>query len=567
MGLKEKFLAPSPKKMADKTLLPEETISLVEGRLKQAGTEIFKELRRVDKGRLGIPVYMSLYGTEGLSLTKRLKQMGKGSTEALAQASALMELVERYSLFKWVKKGDFRRGYLDGKETISVNKLLDSVEDPERDEEARRVAADFLSKIPFHLAKALALPQKREISIPFYWFWLLYEFNGSAAGNTYAEAAVQGLCELIERHASALSTWLPGPFEEVVLDELSAEVASLKEAFDRLGIKLFIRNFTFGLPVPTIGVLAYDPSTFPHRSEIVYTAGTATHPERALVRALTEVAQLAGDFDTDGKYLESGLPKFSNLEEAEIIIQAQGQVKLSELPNLWRADHAEELVLLTEALSQQGLESFFLDLAIPELNLPVVYVVVPGMHFRERLFLSPLYQLVRTLALYHPLEEALSLLEEIDQKIDRYYVSAYLGQLWMRKGLYEEACKAFEKALALAPPPEDEPAIYCQWAYAELQRGRYKSAEEVALKGVSRASLPELFNILGTAYFKQKRLPEALEAYMQAVELNPEGAVDYANVGACLVALGLKKEAERFFESAHLLDPTLDLEPYRKATL
>ncbi len=567
MGLEEKFLAASPKAVADKSLPPEETVARVKARLEEAGAGIFQELRRVDKGRLGIPVYMSLYGVQGLSLTGRLKQMGKGASEVLAQASALMELVERYSLFWWVKEGEFKRGRLGGQETISPSLLLDSVEDPLGDEEAVQIAAEFIPQVRFHLIKALALPQRREIYLPFFWFWLLYEFNGSAAGNTYAEAAVQALCELVERHASSLSTRFPGPFERIILEDLGPEATALKRAYERLGIRLFIRNFTFGLPVPTIAVLAYDPSTFPHRSEIVYTAGTATHPERALIRALTEVAQLAGDFDTEGKYLESGLPKFSSLEEAEKIIKFEGETSLSALPNLSREDHAEELSLLTEALLAQGFQTFLVDLALPRIGFPAVYAVVPKMHFRDRLRISPLYQLVRTVGLHHPLEEALLLLQKIDEKIDRYYVVAYKGQLLLRKGDYEGAQKAFKKALALDPEPADRPAIYYQMAYALLQIGDYQGAERIAREGLEEAMLPELFNILGTAYFKQKRVPEALEAYMQAIEHNPEGAIDYANVGACLMALGLKKEAERFFESAQLLDPELDLEPYRRVSL
>ena len=37
--------------------------------------------------------------------------------------------------------------------------------------------------------------------------------------------------------------------------------------------------------------------------------------------ALTEVAQLAGDFNTSGNYVASGLPKFTTLEEAEFVLQ------------------------------------------------------------------------------------------------------------------------------------------------------------------------------------------------------------------------------------------------------
>ncbi len=58
---------------------------------------------------------------------------------------------------------------------------------------------------------------------------------------------------------------------------------------------------------------------FPEKSEIVYTAGTTPDPEKALIRAVTEVAQLAGDFNTDSNYIASGLPKPLSMEEVDYL--------------------------------------------------------------------------------------------------------------------------------------------------------------------------------------------------------------------------------------------------------
>ncbi len=562
---REKLFNPSPKKWADKAAHPEETIKLVEERLAAAGVKIFKALKRVDKGRLGIPVYISLYGADGLALTGNVKQMGKGADEVLAQASALMELVERYSLFRFIKKSAFPVFRYEEVQNValSLDELFSSVIDPQEDQEAEKVFWKLVKKTPFHFVKAFDVSRQKETLIPIYWFWLLYEYNGSAAGNTYAEAAVQGTCELIERHASALAAREKGPFKAVVPDEIREETQKLLACYTRLGIKLYLRDFTFGLPVATIGALAYDPSTFPARSEIVYTAGTATHPERALVRALTEVAQLAGDFDTEGKYLESGLPKFNTLAEAEPILSFEGEVKLSALPSLADPDHAGEIQKIAKALEGLGYRLYVVDVTAPELGLPVVYNLIPGIHFRERIFLSPLYQLVRTIALYLPPAKALDLLKELAQEISRYYVVSYLGQVLAKMEKWQEAQTAFKDALSLSPPPEDLPALYCHLAHAALQAGDLKGAEEAVESGLSLSPLPELYNLLGTIKFKNAQFTEALEAYFQAVALNPQGAIDYANIGACLLALGFTKEAEEYFQNAQILDPTLDLSRFR----
>ncbi len=567
MKLSERFFSPSPKKIADKHLLPEETIRLVKDRLSSLGTEIFQELRRVDQGRLGIPVYMSLYGVEGLRVTGKVKQMGKGASEELAKASALMELVERYSLFKKIQNGPFKKASLKalGDEALSLKKLLDSVVDPEGDIKAAETAAKFLPEVSLYWERALEVSSGRERLVPIHWFWLLYEYNGSSAGNTLAEAGVQAVCELIERHVCALASRQNLTLPEIDVSRVGEEARRLLGCYERLGVKLYLRDMTLGMPVPTIAALAYDPSTYPHRSEIVYTAGTATSPERALIRALTEVAQLAGDFDTEGRYLESGLPKFETLEEAAPVLAKAGTVSLNDLPDLSRPDHVEELKLLAEKLTDQGYALYLCDFTDEELALPAVYAILPGAHFRERIFLSPLYQLVRVLSLYLPPEEALVALKAIEAEAPpRYYLASYLGQILKTLGHHHEAIEMFQKAIALSPPPDDLIAIYCHLAHTHLELEQYKAAQKVAEEALSLHPLPELYNILGTACFKQGFTAQAFEAYMQALNLNPQSAQDYANAGACLASMGFIEEAEEFFASAQQLDPSLELEAYRR---
>ena len=48
----------------DKAIAPEDTVRRVCARLEAARTDILAETRRVDIGRLGIPVYLSVCGAE-----------------------------------------------------------------------------------------------------------------------------------------------------------------------------------------------------------------------------------------------------------------------------------------------------------------------------------------------------------------------------------------------------------------------------------------------------------------------------------------------------------------------
>ena len=58
-------------------------------------------------------------------------------------------------------------------------------------------------------------------------------------------------------------------------------------------------------------------------------------PQKAFSRALTEVAQLAGDFNTGANYVASGLPKFSTLESGAVLSRNRKTAcSIASLPNL-----------------------------------------------------------------------------------------------------------------------------------------------------------------------------------------------------------------------------------------
>jgi len=559
----KKFFTPSKKVVADKADFPENTIQRVEERLKNCQMKIYRGLKRIDKGRLGLPVYLSLYDVEGTEITGNYKQMGKGASDILSRASALMELVERFSLFSFYRKAT-QKGLLStfeelGEKAIPWEVFLKSVEDPEG-ERTKRASLEILKKIPFYFVPALEVRTKKVRYLPFHWFWLIYEYNGSAGGNTHPEAAVQAICELIERHTNAYSIRVNQPMPAIKRDSIQGSAEEILKCFERLGIRLWIRDMTFGMPAPTVAVMAMDPATYPHRSEIVYAAGTGTSPERALIRALTEVAQLAGDFDTEGKYVESGLPKFATLEEAEVVVRSSGEVSLSQLPNLYSEDHVAELEALSLAMHERGYEVYLIDLEEENLRLPSVYAIIPGILFRERTVIPYLYQAVRTMPFYLSPEKNLEILEGILKEVDdRYYVWAYYGNALKALERYDEAILAYEKALTLEPHEPDLVALFTHLAEAYFRKGEWDKVIRVCERGLNFGEVPEIYNLLGRAHYKKADYPTALQAFLRATELDPGSAIDYANAGYCLKALNFIPPAEIFFRKALELDPNLTM--------
>ncbi len=90
----------------DKVLPPEETVKKIKERFQHVNLDILERTERIDNGRLGIPVYLSYCGKDARAVTGTRKQMGKGATPAQAEASAVMELAERFSFFSFCNTPD-----------------------------------------------------------------------------------------------------------------------------------------------------------------------------------------------------------------------------------------------------------------------------------------------------------------------------------------------------------------------------------------------------------------------------------------------------------------------------
>ena len=294
----------------DKIISPEETVKRFRKKLAELDLDILEETVRIDNGRLDIPVYFSVCGKDAHEVIGTKKQMGKGATVQQSEASAVMELAERYSFFSFCKDPSnfLVKTYRDlNEQTISLDLIARSVHDESRDL-AR--ALDIFTTIPLKWVWAYNLTRNESVLVPFNWFFAINEFNGPCAGNCREEAILQGICEIVERHVSSLVSR-----NRLVVDGLNLDSATDPAVLDmigkyrRIGVRLFASDFTLDTGIPSVGVMAYDPSTFPDKSEIVWTAGTTPDPQKALSRALTEVAQLAGDFNASSNYVASGLPK------------------------------------------------------------------------------------------------------------------------------------------------------------------------------------------------------------------------------------------------------------------
>ncbi|MDH3574652.1 MAG: YcaO-like family protein [Desulfobacteraceae bacterium] len=546
----------------DKILLPEETVIRFKNKLKKVDLDILEYTVRIDKGRLDIPVYFSSCGRDAIEIIGTKKQMGKGATPHQAEASAVMELAERFSFFSFCKNPDnfFVEKYSNLKENlIPFDMIAQSVHDNSEDIDISR---KIFEDLPLKWTKAFNLTRNQEILIPFNWFYMINEFNGPSAGNCVEEALSQGICEIIERHVSSIISQnhlkVPAIRANSVTDPLVKEMI---EKYRKAGISIFISDFSLDIGIPSVGVLAYDPSTFPERSEIVWTAGTTPDPEKALSRALTEVAQLAGDFDTASKYVASGLPKLTRIEDAEFIINPGEKIDIQTLPELSNENIKIEVENCISALAKKGMEVIVVDTMHPLLDIPAFYTIIPGAHFRERSLGTSVGMFSAKIITENQTPHvAIKELKKIERLLPtKYYIKFYLGSCHLALNDPVTAIEYFTQSLELDPSEQDVPSIYSYMGVSFNEMGEYMKALDVLKKAVMYDNeRTDIYNSMGFSHFKLKEHEQAIKCFKKVLRLNPGSAIDYANIASNYRDMGEKEKAIQYYEMSLAMDPSIE---------
>jgi len=545
----------------DKILHPEETVKRFKNKVDAIDLDILKSAVRIDNGRLDIPVFFSTCGKDAAAVTGTKKQMGKGGTPQQAEASAVMELAERFSFFSFAKNSDnfFTDTYTNVKDTaIPFEMIAQSVHDETDDLPLSR---KIFESLPLKWTRGYNLTLEKEVLIPFDWFFAINEFNGPSAGNCVEEALIQGICEIVERHTSSLIS--QNKLKVAAIRPESATdpvVIEMFHKFQNAGVKLYLSDFSLDTGIPTVGALAYDPVTFPALSEIVWTAGTTPNPQKALSRAMTEVAQLAGDFNTQSNYVASGLPKFTKVEEAEYVINPGKTVDITDLPDLSSDNLKTEIHNCLAALKHINMQVLVINTIHDQLNIPAFYTIIPGAHFRERSLGTSVGMFsAKHIFENRPAAAAIRQLKSMDKELSgKYYINFYLGASHLAADDPASALPYFRRSLTLNPTEQDIPSIYSYLGVALKDMGEYRQALDVLAEGEKLdPERTDIYNLMGFCHFKLKEHEKAIENFQKVITLNPSSAIDYANIGSNYRQMGEKEKAVRYYQMALTLDDSI----------
>jgi ribosomal protein S12 methylthiotransferase accessory factor len=336
---------------------------------------------------------------------------GKGSTTEQAEASALMEAIERYS---GIFQGDeirMTRRFTDfpsgdailpnDVQLFSDAQYRSPANEPD---DAHPVPPPFDPLAKVEWSPVWSLRDQRFKFLPtslLYFFYggpaaLPADTNGCAAGNTLEEAIVQGFLELVERDAYAIWWYNRLRRPEVDLGHFNdSYVRDLQTQLADTGRRLWVLDITSDLGVPTYVAILHWMQNGHENIEF----GSGAHFDRrvALLRTLTELNQflsigLMGGGTGEKSSLDGITPL--HLQEYPFLIPSGNPVVETDSPAKFGPLETtrQQVDACVDIARRAGLDFLVLDHTRPDVEVPVVRVIVPGLrHFYRRFAPGRLY--------------------------------------------------------------------------------------------------------------------------------------------------------------------------------
>ena len=350
---------------------------------------------------------------------------GKGSTAEQAEASALMESIERYS---GIFQGDEIRvtkrftDFAPG-DAILPNDVLLFSDAQSRADQADESGETQTPPDPFNPSDRIewspvwSLRDGRFKYLPTSLLYFFYsgpaafaaDSNGCAAGNTIEEAIVQGFLELVERDAYAIWWYNRSQRKEVDLSQFNdSYVRDLQTQLAETGRRLWVLDVTSDLGVPSyVAILHWMQNG---KENIEFGSGAHFDKRIAVLRTLTELNQflsigMMGGGTGEKPSLDGVTPL--HLEEHPFLtpngVESASGATFAPLDNT-----RDQVLACVDIARRAGLDFLVLNQTRPDVEVPVVRVIVPGLrHFYRRFGPGRLYDVPIKLGLRdRPLPEA-----------------------------------------------------------------------------------------------------------------------------------------------------------------
>ncbi len=353
-------------------------------------------------------------GIDGLRSTLRCDNGGKGVTPLQAEVGALCEALERYS-GKWhgdeaVVRGSFRSlgdeaVHPDTFQLFHPGQFDNRVTWNREHAPFQHVPEPFDERGELDWTPVWSVTNRCHRLLPTGSLYygapapasVTANSNGCAAGASVEDAILQGLLEVVERDAVALWWYNRTTMPSVDLDGMADPfVDRLREVYAGLGREVWVLDLTADLDVPVAAAVSRRVDG--PRDDIMFGFGAHPDPRVAVRRALTELNQIVPPVlrlaDRDWRRMDVDLRNWlldATADNQPHVLPGR-RVSPDEHHYTPREDLRDDIRTIQARLEAEGLELLVLDQTRPDVGLPVVKVVVPGMrHFWSRLAPGRLY--------------------------------------------------------------------------------------------------------------------------------------------------------------------------------
>lgn len=273
----------------------------------------------------------------------------------------------------------------------------------------------FTVETPIHWARGVSLLSGKEVLLPAAAVYVPYYFSGHtrsafirqpistglACGASFAEAALSGLCEVLERDAFTITWQSRLSRAQLDTETLPKSVKDLIARFNAVGIEVKLMDITTDVFVPSIMCIGVcNASTSP---AVAVAAATDASPERALLKALDELAHTRKYAKHLMRYtpevpvqVAEGHPLVKDQRDhlrfycpqsatafAEFAWASSKIIRFDDLPDLSAGEADDQLREAVRRTAAAGMDPIAVDLTTPDiapLGLHVIRTVVPGAH-------------------------------------------------------------------------------------------------------------------------------------------------------------------------------------------
>jgi oxazoline/thiazoline synthase len=344
---------------------------------------------------------------------------GKGSTAEQGEASALMEAIERYC---GIFQGDeirVTRRFSDFSEGEAIHpEAIIHYSDAQYQESASGCCSGdgaprrFDPSAEMEWSPVWSLRDERFKYAPTGLLYFFHESgcdnnysadsNGCAAGNTIEEAIIQGFLELVERDAYAIWWYNRLPVPGIDLDRLGdSYIRDLRAGFASTGRDVWALDVTTDIGIPVVIAVAHWKEGDEEFIEVA--AGAHFDPRIATLRAMTELNQFLAIESLKGR------PPMAGEEDGDPLplrkhpwLKPKGKASFGRSPfkDFTTLDRRDQVLACVKHMARKGFDFLVLDQTRPDVDVPVVRVMAPGLrHFYRRFGPGRLYDVPVALGL------------------------------------------------------------------------------------------------------------------------------------------------------------------------